>query len=490
MNLKVWEEETFELLLNSGMFQITDCGPMCSPINSFEIKRDDKHRLLITTHSDGNSKNGSLNLSRLPAGTVHSLIASVTLSGPDMTVIAKAVMPFEQNRRINPITKVYETTEKAWIQSIEAVTEDVEQVHQLIEWIDNVDTSLYIWPHNLEENSETINTRTFSGGAEPLTQHATEKSLSLSGCLWLNISGNDIYIAPFNKSNKDCPSGRGFILYKRFPGEEIRRKIRECLSFAFGLPLICLGYTLLSEENKFIGFKAVTPYIIDESIYTLQALPPVPVGSSYAKLVDPIVFSRTVNALFTHFDELNFQHISWLYWHAVCSPTHTQPVQFGACIESLQESYRKFNKSKYKTSLLGRSKAKHLRDEFLKIVDVMIPEDTEEKKELIKKTDDLNKVSQRTQNERFFACLSLVMGEKEKNAWQRRNDAAHGKINTSGSSGDLIRDIHLLKNIFHRIVISMTGAGNQYIDCYSPKLPIRQLGESVEASDRFFFEGL
>lgn len=489
MNLKVWEEETFELLLNSGMFQITDCGPMCSPINSFEIKRDDKQRLLLTTYSDGTPENGSLNRSEFPAGTVHSNVASVTLSSSNMIVVAKGVLPFDQISRSNPISKAYETTEKAWVDSLEAVPEDAERIHQLIEWVDNVDTSLYVWPHSMKENLETINTRTLSVGAEPLTQYATEKALSSSRCLWLNIAGNEIYIAPFTNSNRERPSGLGFILYKKFPNDDIRRKIRECLSFAFGLPLIYLGYTLLSEEYKFIGFKAVTPYIIDESIYTLQALPPVPVGSSYAKLVDPIVFSRTVNALFSHFEELNFQHISWIYWHAVCSPMHTQPVQFGAGIEALQVAYGKLNKSKYKTSLLGVTDAEHLKDEFLKIVDAMLPEDSEEKRELLKKADDLNKVSQRVQNERFFASLSLVLGEKEKNAWQRRNDAAHGRRTKPGGSGDLIRDIHLLKNIFNRIVISMTGASNQYIDCYSPGFPIRLLGESVVAVDRLFFEG-
>jgi hypothetical protein len=35
----------------------------------------------------------------------------------------------------------------------------------------------------------------------------------------------------------------------------------------------------------------------------------------------------------------------------------------------------------------------------------------------------------------------------------------------------------------------MAEASNQYIDCYSPKFPIRQLRESVDAKDRFFFEG-
>lgn len=488
MNLKVWEEETFELLLNNGLFQVTDCGPLCSPINSFEIKRDDKQRLLLTTCSDGNSKKDTLNFPELPAGTVHSNIACVTLSSSDMTVVANGVRPFDQDSRPNPATRAYEKTEKAWVDSLEAVPEDVERVHQLIEWVDNVDTAMYIWPHSLEKNLETIATRTFSGGAEPLKQHAKERTLSSSRCLRLNIAGNEIYIAPFQNHKRERPSGPGFILYKKFPCEEIRRKIRECLSFAFGLPLVYFGYTLLSEEFKFVGFKAVTPYIIDERAYSLPALPPAPVGSKYANLIDPNVFSRTVNALFAHFDELNFQHVSWIYWHAVCSPMHTQPVQLGAGIEALRSAYRKLDKSKYKTCLLDSTNAKYLTEEFLKIVEAMDLKDPE-KETLRKKASGLNDASLRVQNERFFASLSLDMGDKETKAWDRRNDAAHGNTAKPGDSHELIRDIHLLKNIFHRIVISMAEASNQYIDCYSPKFPIRQLRESVDARDRFFFEG-
>lgn len=491
MYLKVWKEETFELLLNNGMFQITDSGPLCSPINSFEIKRDDKHRLLLTTRAEGNSQKDTCKFPKLPAGTVHSNVASVTLSSSDMTVVANGVWPFDKIHRSNPITGAYETTEKARIDSIEAAPEDVGQVHQLIEWVDNVDTSLYIWPHSLEENHETTAIRTLSGGDETLTQHAKGNTSSMRDCLRLNIADNEIYIAPFQNHTREHPSGPGFILYKKFPCEEIRRKIRECLSFAFGLPLIYLGYTLLSVKFEFIGFKAVTPYIVDQSIYSLQALPPAPVGSEYTRLIDPNVFSKTVNALFAYFDELNFQHISWIYWHAVCSPMHTRPVQLGAGIEALQNAYGRLNSSKYKTKILDRTNAKHLREEFLKIVEAMIPEDTEEKKELIKKASDLNKASQLLQNQRFFASLPLPldMGEKENGAWKRRNAAAHGGKNMPGDFGELIRDIQLLKNIFHRVVISMTGACTQYIDCYSPKFPIRQLGESVEALDRFFFEG-
>ena len=488
MNLKVWKEETFERVLNNGGFQIVDCGPLCSPVNSFEIKRDDKHRLLLTTHSDGNSKKDSLKFPDLSAGTVCSITAGVTLSSSDMTVVANGVWPFDKTRRLNPVTQAYETTETAWVDSLEAVPDDIERLHKLVEWVDNVDTYLYLWPHSLEENLETTATRTLSGGAETLTQHAKEMRSSMRHCLRLDIAGNEIYIAPGQDHKRERPSGPGFILYKKFPSEDIRRRIRECLSFTFGLPMVYLGHTLLSDEFKLIGFKAVTPYIIDESIYSLPALPPAPVGRRHARLIDPNVFSRTVNALFAHFDELNFQHISWIYWHAVCSPMHTRPVQLGAGIEALQAAYGKLGKPEYETRLLDPTNAKHLRDEFIKIVEAMtLPE--AEKGALRKKASVLNDPPKRILNDRFFASLSLDMGDKEKSAWQRRNDAAHGNTTKPGDSHELIQDTQLLKNIFHRIVISMAGASGQYIDCYSPKFPVRQLRESVDASDRLFFEG-
>lgn len=487
MNRKAWKEESFELLLNNGRFQITEFGPLSSPIRNFEIKRDDKQRLLLTTRCDEKSRNGSLNSPQLPAGTVHPNIASITLSSSNMTVIAKGVRPFDQSSPEH-VTNDREVTEKAWIDSLESQLDDIEQVHQLIEWVDNVDTTVYIWPHNMKENLETTATRTFSGGDETLTQYAKEWAVSSRGCLRLNIAGNEIYIAPFQNHKRERPSGPGFILYKKFPCDDIRRKIRECLSFAFGLPLVYLGYTLLSKEFEFIGFQAVTPYVI-ESIYSAPALPPAPVGSGHVKLIDPDVFSKTVNALFAHYDALNFRHVSWIYWHAMCSPVHTQPVQFGGGIEALRKAYKELKNSQYKTSILDQDNdASHLKGEFLKIIDTMNLKDGE-KKELLKKADDLNNASLRVQSERFIASLSLNMGEKEKNSWQRRNDAAHGNAPKADDSIELRRDIQLLKNTFHRIVISMTGASSQYIDCYSPKFPIRQLGETVEAKDRFFFEG-
>ncbi len=487
MNLKVLEQETFELLLNTGCFKIDDCGPLHSPINSFEIHRDDKQRLVLTTRSDGKSRKNLDQYPELPAGTVHTNIASITLVSPNMLVSAKGVRSLGTNRRSNALTNGYETTEKAEIDFLELVPQDLDDVHQLIEWVDNIDTALYIWPHNLKENIKTISTKTLGKDDFTISQYAEESSSNMRGCLSLKIAGIEIFIAPLNKQDTTRPSGRGFIIYKKFASEELRRKIRECLSYAFGLPLLYLGYTLLSDKCEFIGFKAVSPNIIDKNGHSLMAMPPVPVSSNRANLIDSTIFSKTVNAIFAHYDELNFQHISWIYWHAVYSPIHTKPVQLGAGIEALMNAYRKLEKPQYVTKLLDDKNSKFLKIEFLKIVEAMeIPD--KEKTVLRNKAAALNNPPQTILNERFFECLRLEMSEKEKDAWNRRNDAAHGNPTKNGDSIELIRDVKLLKNIFHRIVISMTSASTQYIDVYTPRFPIRQLNESVDSNNRTFFD--
>ncbi len=78
------------------------------------------------------------------------------------------------------------------------------------------------------------------------------------------------------------------------------------------------------------------------------------------------------------------------------------------------------------------------------------------------------------------------MSDKEKKAWARRNDAAHGKERIQGDHEALMKDVKLLINILHRIIISITSASSQYIDCYTPGYPIRQLRESVEARELGF----
>lgn len=186
-----------------------------------------------------------------------------------------------------------------------------------------------------------------------------------------------------------------------------------------------------------------------------------------------------------HYEELNFQQLSWNYWHAMFSPKHAKPVLLGACIEAIEKNYRELGK--YNSKLLDKKNAGYLRNGFLEIVKSMSLGE-KEKEALLNKASDLNNPPRRILNERFFLSLSLEMGDKEKKSWESRNDAAHGRDKTQGKLKTLMEDISLLKNILHRIVISIADASNQYIDCYTPGYPIRQLNESIESPIRSYFE--
>ena len=44
----------------------------------------------------------------------------------------------------------------------------------------------------------------------------------------------------------------------------------------------------------------------------------------------------------------------------------------------------------------------------------------------------------------------------------------------------LIREIKILKIIFHRVLLKIMGGGEQYIDYYSDEFPIKSLKDSID----------
>ncbi|MEO7887073.1 MAG: hypothetical protein ABIR76_10055 [Polaromonas sp.] len=488
MSWNVLDNECFDTLLNNPSFSITEHGPLCGPITRFEVRRDENQKLLLTTHSQENSTRNITQFPESIAGTVRANNDCVTLSNGRMTAIAKGVLSFSTHSKTNYIADTFDKEETASLHSIDCMPADMGEVHYQIEWVNNIDTSFYILPHLWKEEQKTSITRTLRGGEEPLIQHMTNNSgYNSRGCLRLKIAEHEIYIGLSPSHQEVTPRGSGFILYREFVPEDVRQKIRNCLSFAFGLPLIYAGYTLLSSDFHVKGFRAVTPYSFDGKAYTLHAQPAAPVSEKSSNFIDAAVFSKTVNALFHRYDELNLSHIDWLYWHARCAPLHIIAVHLGACIEAIQTSYRKLYPNKYKTQLLEAVAAKSLHKEYLKLVEAMTINDSE-KEALRQKASSLNETPQSLRNERFFDSLSLQMAKPEKDAWKRRNDAAHGNKTEVDDYEQLIRDIKLLTNILHRVVLTTGQVSEQYIDYYSLMYPIRRVNESVEAPNngKFF----
>jgi hypothetical protein len=53
-----------------------------------------------------------------------------------------------------------------------------------------------------------------------------------------------------------------------------------------------------------------------------------------------------------------------------------------------------------------------------------------------------------------------------------------------GKELETIRDLKLLTGLFHRLLLSVSGAADDYIDYVSSGLPMRRLNEPVPSSVR------
>jgi hypothetical protein len=76
-------------------------------------------------------------------------------------------------------------------------------------------------------------------------------------------------------------------------------------------------------------------------------------------------------------------------------------------------------------------------------------------------------------------ALNITIGDDEDAAWKRRDQAAHGLPIPEGKELEAIRDMKLLTGLFHRLLLSITGAADSYIDYASTGLPPRSLKDPV-----------
>jgi hypothetical protein len=75
--------------------------------------------------------------------------------------------------------------------------------------------------------------------------------------------------------------------------------------------------------------------------------------------------------------------------------------------------------------------------------------------------------------------IGIALDLDESQAWNRRNDAAHGVAMEDGEELDVIRDIKLLKVMFHRMLLRMINGADTYHDYATPGFPVRKLADPV-----------
>lgn len=469
--------EYLEKFVNSEHLDVEDAGPLYHPISSVSIVRDEEKQLILTTTS---LEDSSSNRNEYPAGTVRMNNDSVVIRGGILggSVLAIGVQPFSRDVSRDRSGRV--SVEISTVHSVEVNFPDMDEAATLIEWIENVDDGYYsIWPDLLKVEIEEIVKKSVGPKERQLTLQSGSKSTSIgSACTYLKIGDHNVY---FCKDHKDEEGGdaRGFIIYSDIiPDEDVRKKIRNCISFAIGRPLVYLGYSLFTNNWKLVGFKAVSAYTMSGAAFNVATMPPSPLSLSIVGEIDANVFSHMVSALYSNYELCGFSELSWAYWHAVIATSHIAAVHFGAIIESLQKSYVEAKGKVFKTQLIDTAAWKKFRIGALELIDSLdIPET--ERSIMKNKVNNMNESPRGVLVERFFSSLEISFGSLERAAWQRRNDAAHGNEIDGEQVVSIIRDIKILRVLLHRTIMAVTGGAEFYYDYFSIGHPIREVKDSI-----------
>jgi hypothetical protein len=367
--------------------------------------------------------------------------------------------------------------EEASVYKIEATIDSETPIAHTIDWLENVGSGYYHWPNLIVDKTETIKTRAFGRQEGALTLTEKDKITSAGhSAIRLSVDGVEFYLCSSRHGRLDGQSKPGYILYLGAPGEDIRHKIRTVLSFTIGIYLVYLGSATYSAEDRLLSFKAIKAYSMDNRAFELPTMPPAFLGQRAHNELTTVPVSRMVNALYSYYDRLQFGNLSWAYWHALCAPLHIAAVHFGAAIEALQRRY--IETKGFRTKILAPAKwteFNHAVDAAIDAFD-MLPEQREVMKE---NTGLLNRVSRRIITEKVIRQIGILVGDDEKRAWQRRHDAAHGNDTKPGSEPEMIRDMKLLKVLFHRMLLKIVNGSDLYYDYASLDFPLRPLAEPI-----------
>ena len=474
-----WDWERFKAFVRTPGFEVSDAGPLKSPISSFNITRNDKNELILESVVMGEALPGS-SPTRQP-GEVWSSAEVVGFQGHSgMTCKARGVLTFHDHQTHNS-HGIKETTQKSKVNHLEASIRSDLTPAFTIDWLANIDEGLYVWQgSSIKDQHETADSRTlgYGDGEVRLSSSRVPRQSSSSTVLEMVIDGHRLFLS---RSHADAAKGikdPGYIFYVGTPDDETRKRLREVICFCLGNYQVYLGSTWLSERSEMVSLSAVSPPSIGR-ITEIPAMPPAPIGCGNTNVVDCKLVSRIANAIYARYDELRFGWFSWAYWHAVCAPVHIAAAHFGAAIEGLQSAYVKAHPTKFERNIVDSARWNPLKAAILKAIGESALDPDAARILDNKVQSNLNQVPAATLSERVLSELGLVLGEAESDAWRRRNMAAHGTELDIEAVIPTIRQTKLLRILIHRLVLRISSASDNYYDHYTLGHPIRKVTEPV-----------
>lgn len=480
-----WEHEFALSFINGSHFHVADAGPLRTPINDLSLRRNDKLTLILETRCPPDAKSTA---PERPSGTVRINTESVELENiGGMKAKLLGVAPYRYRATSNPNTGTGELKEEAQIHELSAVVRADAEALYAIEWLENLPTSPFNWPASIRTKTETLTTRNIGLGDDGVTLFSKDARLSSSQhAAKIRVGGMEIYVCALERKDGGGLKKPGCIIYVGMPNDEFRKKVRTSISFALGVYLVELGSAICDKDWEVISFKSRSAYSIDGKVLDLPVLPPAHLGTRWQHELSPIPFARLVNAVFAKYEALGMGDLSWGYWHALCATPHIAAVHFGAAIEMLIRQYVATMPNQFPQKIIDDTAVwnsfRVLIDETVSKLKISEPK----KGALRKNIGGLNRVHQRDILDAVLKAIGIELGADESQAWRRRNEAAHGIAMEAGDELEVIRDIKLLKVMFHRILLRIVNGTDTYLDYATPGFPIRKLAEPVPSVDDIF----
>lgn len=470
-----WEWERLESYVENNLFGISDPGKLLSPVRSVRVWRDQNLRLVMETKSAQHDT--TIREQEHPPGTVRLNEDAVDFISPGGgTARAFGVDIRKSKSHTNHQHGTHETIQTCSLHHFESTTSCKGTVTYVFDWLANIEKGYYLWPDGVKDSTQEVSTRIFGYGPDPVTLTATSTDESVSrNCLDITVGGFRVILGSSKLGAELDNVNPGYILYVGNPDEETRKRIRDSLSFALGFPIVNLGYAKYNEELKLLNFKAINGYSMDGRAFSVPVMAPAPICEpANSNMLDKGKVEQVAGSFFANYNSYGLSSLNWVYWHAVTAPVHMAAAYFGAAIETIQKKYIDGEGTCFNNLIIPKSEYKTIRKAVLNALNgfELTPEI---EKTFRNKLDNGNSVSLKVKSQRFFDYLNLDMGSAELNAWQRRNDAAHGNELADGDYISLIRDTKLLKLILHRIVLKITGASEEYNDYYTLNFPIRNI---------------
>ncbi len=449
------ESEVIEYFNNQQGIQVINADVLYNPIQSINLIRDSNLKIILETTSKLGTKTQA---ETIPAGMVYSNTNEIILKNnfSQRTFILSGVTPYSW--KISTSNNNHERIELSSIDSIKSTLKTSIKEKYLIEFVSNMDIKNFILSDNISIN-KSINETTTIGKIN--FSDTTTNEMKSWGCISNKIDDYYFHICRYENNSKFYQH----ILYDKIISNEERRKIRDCISFILGKPIIYLGYCTYTEDSKMVSFELKSGYDY-KGAFNLDALHPTILSSDMSNMlkstIDSNIFNNLLISLYNNYEKYDFQHLFWMYWHASTSHFYSASVQFGGCIESLQNSYLEKNSN----SKIIDSKEiwKNFRKSNIDLVDKLAIDESE--KELLKnKINNINILPQQKLLEKLFYLLEIELTEMESKTWKQRNIPAHGK--KIENNIEYIRGVKILRTLFNRLILKISNASEYYFDYYS-----------------------